>query len=356
MDARSYSGDGEMPAHKERHGMLDSKAVILDIGGIRVKEDIVKNRSPEALRRADVRRCGTLWVAGPATAGEHPAAVAGVRIRVVTDRDVEALHRAMVAAEADNPGLARVRIRGKRLGYLAEPANTGTWAADIGDVLAYGWIARSGDTVNDLGFDLDLPPGEAWIYDCATVPQARGKGLYAALLVAMRHDFATYSIRHGWIGTAPRNWASQRGIARAGFVKVADMDWSEARATAYGVPGVSPELLHVAAFALGDGPDARLLPNAGIPVVEGELARAHDDGSALPTDLMRFRAKYGEQIAWRTVSTEIGSEPQAGAVTLRCQGRHVTLAATAPFAVLVAALDDIAPDLPWLDTDLSDAC
>ena len=304
-----------------------------------------KDRSPEALRRADVRRCGTLWVAGPAAPGERPAIGTGVRIRVASEPDAAAVYRAMVAAEADNPNLAWVRLEGKRLGYIAE--------AD-GEVLAYGWIARAGDTVNDLGFEVDLPVGEAWIYDCATVPAARGKGLYTALLLTMRRDFAIHQIQRGWIGTSARNWASQRGIARAGFLKFADMDWSGTHSTVYGVPGIAPELLHFAASALGDGPDPHVLPNAGIPVIEGELVVAagqgQDDSQLVPTDLMRFRAKYGEQIFWRTLRAEPGGE-----VRLRCEGRGLTLPVTASFDALVDALDAIAPDIPWLDVEFSSA-
>lgn len=305
-----------------------------------------KDRSPEALRRADVRRCGTLWVAEPAAPGERQTLGAGVRIRVASESDAAPVYRAMVAAEADNPNLAWVRFEGRRLGYIAE--------AGDGEVLAYGWIARAGDTVNDLGFEVDLPVGEAWIYDCATVPAARGKGLYTALLRTMRRDFALHHIQRGWIGTSERNWASQRGIARAGFLKLADMDWSGTYSTAYGVPGVAPELLRFAASALGDGPNTHVLPNAGIPVIEGELAIASgqspDDSLKVPTDVMRFRAKYGEQIIWRTVRAESGGE-----LRLRCQGRQVTLPATASFDALVDALDAIAPDIPWLDVEFSSA-
>lgn len=311
---------------------------------------MLRDRSPDALRRADVRRCGTLWVAEPATSGERPRMSADVRIRVVRERDVEPLRRAMAAAEADNPGFAEVRVHGKRLGYLAE-VTAEVAAAGAGEVLAYGWIARPGDTVDDLGFDIELPAGNVWIYDCATVSRARGRGLYTALLLTMRQDFGRYGIRYGWIGTAPRNWASQRGIARAGFLKVADMDWSGAYSIVYGVPGVSPSLMQLAASSLADGPDTRVVPGAGIPVIEGELACSYDNREHLPTDLLRFQSQYGEQIYWRDAAP-----PRAGdaAVTLRCQGRSLTRSATASFGDLVAALDEIAPGIPWLDAEPPD--
>lgn len=308
---------------------------------------MVKDRSPKALGRADVRRCGTLWVAERAASSRRAEGNAGARFRVVQAGDVEALRTAMVAAEADNPDLARLRIEGGRLGYLAEAPSRERWGAGVGAALAYGWIARAGDAISDLGFDLELPDGEAWIYDCATVPQARGKGLYTALLVTMRSEFSRYGIRRGWIGTAPRNWASQRGIARAGFLKVADMDWNGPRATVSGVPGVAPALLHLAAFSLGDGPESRVVPDAGIPVIEAELRRGAGEASTLPTDLMRFQAKYGEQIIWHDGRTEPDA---ADTVMLRCQGRSVAVSAAAPLEALVSALERVAPGIPWIDS------
>lgn len=310
---------------------------------------MMKDRSPGALGRADVRRCGTLWAAEPAT-GEYMGTVLDARFRVVSERDMEPLRRAMAAAGADNPELARVRLLANRLGYLAEPISSGKEGQAGGIVLAYGWIARAGDSINDLGFDLDLPPDEVWIYDCATVPAARGQGLYTALLHTMRHDFPAYGVRHGWIGTEPRNWASQRGIARAGFVKVADMDWTGGASILYGVPGVSPSLVRFAAAALSDGPETRVLPDAGIPVIEAELLPVEDGGEdQLPTDLLRFQATYGNQIHWRRVSRSGAYD--AGNLTLRSQGREMTLAYTTPFDELVHVLDGIAPNIPWLDTE-----
>lgn len=310
---------------------------------------MAQDRSPEALGRADVRRCGTLWVAEPA-GGEHPRTLPDALVRVVRAGDAEPLRRAMLAAGADNPGLARVRIRGKRLGYLVESAAASTPDQSGGEVFAYGWIARPGDRVNDLGFDLVLPAGEVWIYDCATVPEARGRGLYTALLLAMRHDFTTYGIRHGWIGTAERNWASQRGIARAGFVKVADMDWNGETSIVYGVPGVAPTLLRLAAVAMADGPNPQVLPGAGVPVIEGELAGLIGDGDRLSPGLVRFQATYGEQIQWRRATSATRSE--ANTVTLRSQGSDVVIAADAAFEEMAHALEGIAPGIPWLDTSI----
>lgn len=305
-----------------------------------------KDRTPASLGRADVRRCGTLWVATREEMPAAPPAVPEARIRAVAAGDIAALRHAMIAASADHPELAGVRVRGGRLGYLVEQTAPDT-ETPPGTVLAYGWIARAGDTVDDLGFPMEMPPGEGWIYDCATIPAARGRGLYTALLGAMRAEFSTRGLERGWIGTEPRNWASQRGIARAGFQKVADVDWSEETPTLYGAPGLPAAALALVAMTLGDGERSRVLPEAGIPWIEAIGGAPDTDDSVAPEGLRSFRETYGEQIHWSRKAVPLGEEPQ---VVLRCGGSERTIPAAAPFEDYMRALDELAPGLPWLGT------
>lgn len=303
---------------------------------------MANDRTPAALGRADVRRCGTLWVATPddmPRSAPHPPA--GARIRAATVDDTAALRQAMIAAGADKPELAEVRVHGGRLGYLVEQVAPDARTAP-GTVLAYGWIARVGDQVDDLGFSLEMPPGEGWIYDCATIPEARGRGLYTALLRAMRAEFPARGLEHGWIGTEPRNWASQRGIARAGFQKVADVDWSDDTAVMYGAPGFPEVALHVLAMAMGDGEHGRVLPDAGIPWIE---ALSIADAGVEPDGLRAFRATYGEQIHWTRRNVALS---ETSHVILRRDDaeRAVPLAAT--FEEYARALEQLAPGLPWM--------
>ena len=302
---------------------------------------MTKDRTPAALGRADVRRCGTLWVGMGEESRAAPPGIPGVRWRAVAADDIETLRRAMIAAGASNPGLAEARVRGGRLGYLCEQAEPNAQTPP-GAVLAYGWIARAGDTVDDLGFSLEMPPGEGWIYDCATVPSARGRGLYTALLHIMRGEFAVRGLERGWVGTEPRNWASQRGIARAGFQKVADIDWDREPATVFGVPGFPEAALYAVAMLAGDGEHSRVLPEAGIPWIEAVFAAA--DG-AEPDGMRLFRETFGEQIHWSRQGGALGEEPQ---VTIRCGESQRAIAADGSFAEFARALGEVAPGLPWL--------
>lgn len=303
---------------------------------------MANDRTPAALGRADVRRCGTLWVATRDDMPAMPRALPGIRLRLVAPGDTEGLRQAMVAAGADNPNLARARVNGGRLGYLAEQVEASR-EIPAGTVLAYGWIARAGDSVDDLGFSLEMPTGEGWIYDCATIPAARGKGLYTALLQLMRAEFPVRGLERGWIGTEPRNWASQRGIARAGFAKVADVDWDAETATMYGAPGFPEAALSLVALAMGDGERSRILPDAGIPWIEALVTAKND---IEPDGLRAFREAYGEQIHWSRQDAPVGEEPR---IVLRCGGGERIFAARATFDELARVLDELAPGLPWLD-------
>ncbi|MGH8680027.1 MAG: GNAT family N-acetyltransferase, partial [Burkholderiales bacterium] len=55
------------------------------------------------------------------------------------------------------------------------------------------------------------------IGNCYTVPDARGRGLYARMLVTVSDDLAVDGHRRAIISCQPDNVASMRGIERAGF-------------------------------------------------------------------------------------------------------------------------------------------
>lgn len=298
---------------------------------------VAGERTPEALGRADVRRCGTLWIMTLEGSAFPWPEIAGARVRLVEQRDEAALREAMIAAEAERPELAEARVRGGRLGFVAESTK------GPGTILSYGWVAQAGDAVNDLDFNLHMPPGEAWIYDCATIPVARGHGLYPAILRAMQSELAGRGFAHAWVGTAPTNWPSQRGIAHAGFQKFADIDWSGATSVIYGAPGIPEPLLGMAAMASGDNA-ARILPDAGIPWIDAMVERSAsaNDGDGL----RQFRLYYGEQLHWTERVRDIA--PDAPVVTLHVKGQERMISGEASFESYTKALDELAPGLPWL--------
>jgi ribosomal protein S18 acetylase RimI-like enzyme len=99
------------------------------------------------------------------------------------------------------------------------------YAAWMGPVIAcYGWVSFEEEMVGELNLRLRLLPGEAYIWDCATLPEYRQQHLYSALLSYILHELVAHQpICRVWIGADLENLASQRGIARAGFKRVANL-------------------------------------------------------------------------------------------------------------------------------------
>jgi hypothetical protein len=92
-----------------------------------------------------------------------------------------------------------------------------------GQLAAYGWVSFDEEYIGELSLRLRLLPGEAYIWDCVTLPAFRQKHLFSALLVYMLGELRAGPLCRVWIGANLDNAASQRGIARAGFRRVADL-------------------------------------------------------------------------------------------------------------------------------------
>jgi ribosomal protein S18 acetylase RimI-like enzyme len=90
-------------------------------------------------------------------------------------------------------------------------------------IAAYGWVSFNEEFIGELNLRLRLLPGEAYIWDCATLPDFRRKHLYSALLTYILADLSAEKLNRVWIGADLDNVVSQRGIARAGFQYVADL-------------------------------------------------------------------------------------------------------------------------------------
>jgi len=95
------------------------------------------------------------------------------------------------------------------------------WVAE--KLAAYGWVSFNEEYISELNLHLTLLPGEAYVWDCATLPAYRQNYLYSALLVYILGELRSEKLCRVWIGADLDNVASQRGIVRAGFKPVADV-------------------------------------------------------------------------------------------------------------------------------------
>jgi ribosomal protein S18 acetylase RimI-like enzyme len=118
------------------------------------------------------------------------------------------------AMELDSPALVLERFARQCRCYAA-------WVE--GTLAAYGWVTYDEEGIGELGLRLRLAPGEAYIWDCATLPAYRGQRLYPALLVYISNELRAEGVRQALIGADSDNLASQKGMLRAGFQAVADI-------------------------------------------------------------------------------------------------------------------------------------
>jgi hypothetical protein len=110
---------------------------------------------------------------------------------------------------------------------------------------------------------LVLPRGDRYLWDFATLPAWRGRGLYPHLLQGIIAAEAAEAARL-WIIHAPENRASCRGIVKAGFAPVGELSF-RADGSAGFRPHDRPERARVGAALLGvplldaDGPATEAL-------------------------------------------------------------------------------------------------
>ena len=159
----------------------------------------------------DPRRAGVIWALNL----DEPTPVISPRLpatfRPAGPESVSALAEAM-GTDASTEILKRFET--ERRCYTA-------WVGD--KLVAYGWVSFNEEYIGELNLRLTLLPGEAYIWDCATLPAFRRNYLYSALLVYILRELRSESLCRVWIGADFDNVASQRGIARAGFRHVADL-------------------------------------------------------------------------------------------------------------------------------------
>lgn len=179
----------------------------------------------------DQRRAGTIWMLNldePARLIE-PLLPATFR-RVGADL-VPAL-AAVMGRDASREVLKRLDS-GRRC-YTA-------WVGD--QVASYGWVSFDEQHIGELNLRIRLLPGEAYIWDCATMPAFRRNRLYSGLLAQIIGELRAEQFCRAWIGADLDNIASQQGMARAGFHHVADLVVAIRQIWVQGLPNIPEHLV-----------------------------------------------------------------------------------------------------------------
>jgi len=159
----------------------------------------------------DPRRAGTIWVFD----FDQPVPVVKPLIETSFSRvATESISALTAAMGTDSSAEIIKRFETGRRCYVARVES---------DIVAYGWVSFDEEFIGELNLRLRLLPGEAYVWNCVTLPAFRGNHLYSALLTYVLEDLSTENFNRVWIGADLENVASQRGIARAGFRHIADL-------------------------------------------------------------------------------------------------------------------------------------
>ena len=86
-----------------------------------------------------------------------------------------------------------------------------------GAIAAYCWISTAHECIGEMERELQLPAGEAYIWDCATRPEFRGRHVYGSLLSHIIGELRCEGVRRIWIGASLDNRPSLRAFRHAGF-------------------------------------------------------------------------------------------------------------------------------------------
>ena len=157
---------------------------------------------------------GTLWAS---EAAEPRGAPARPRIAVVFGEvRREAAGPLAAAMGLPDPEALQQRFDGGRRCFAA-------W--DGGWIAAYGWASQGHESVGELERTFRMQPGEAYIWDCATLPDYRGQGVYSALLDYMLAELRGAGVGRIWIGASLDNQPSLKGFANAGFQPVIELTY-----------------------------------------------------------------------------------------------------------------------------------
>lgn len=77
-----------------------------------------------------------------------------------------------------------------------------------GTVRGYGWLSTRPEWIGEVGLELTPGPGEAYIWNCVTLPEHRLRGVFRGLVAAICEQARSEGLRRVWI-------ASVQGTAEA---------------------------------------------------------------------------------------------------------------------------------------------
>jgi hypothetical protein len=122
-----------------------------------------------------------------------------------------------------------------------------------GEVASYGWLSTGAEWIGELGLEIAPAAGEAYVWNCLTLPAQRLRGFFRFLLLLVVEQARREGSSRLWIGSGEEGLDA--AILSAGFVPVLRIRLSHrpgGRVLAVSAAeGADPELVAAARAALG---------------------------------------------------------------------------------------------------------
>ena len=84
-----------------------------------------------------------------------------------------------------------------------------------GAVAGYGWLSTQPEWIGELQLEIRPGPGEAYIWNCATVAEHRRKGIFKSVLSGISNLSHAAGLRRLWIGSVAI--PAERSVGPSGF-------------------------------------------------------------------------------------------------------------------------------------------
>src|SRR3989449_8626818 len=134
-----------------------------------------------------------------------------------------------------------------------------------GGVAGYGWLSIGPEWIGELQLEITPRSGEGYVWNCATIPEHRGKGIFRALLVGISEIARQEGVKRLWIGSVAI--PGERAVGQSGFrpafhfrtIKFSGLQLMTVRESSYAVPDPFSSTRDVWA-----SPDAALRTGASI--------------------------------------------------------------------------------------------
>jgi len=129
----------------------------------------------------------------------------------------------------------------------------------LGDqVVAYGWVSTGAEWIGELGLEIRPPAGEAYVWNCVTLPAHRFRGYFRALLQQVVRTARADGVPRVWIGSI--DGGAEPAVVGAGFQPVLrfrvagllGLRWLSVRAAEAADPATVAEALR--SLGTGRGP------------------------------------------------------------------------------------------------------